>query len=118
MKKAPSDSPIWQLKKRELLLSLSFLITKPILISLYVFEGSAFTFQFLNDRNHNVFFSLICRLLDFWSLNMILESTKEDFFLAKNTFNEIDEKTSAHKMHCMACTAPDATKTDKKIDPQ
>ena len=30
MKKAPSDSPIWQLKKRELLLPLFFLITKPI----------------------------------------------------------------------------------------
>ena len=30
MKKAPSDSPIWQLKKRELLLPLSFLITKPL----------------------------------------------------------------------------------------
>ena len=30
MKKAPSDSPSWQLKKRELLLPLSFLITKPI----------------------------------------------------------------------------------------
>ena len=30
MKKAPSDSPIWQLKKREFLLPLSFLITKPI----------------------------------------------------------------------------------------
>ena len=29
MKKAPSDSPIWQLKKRELLLPLSSLITKP-----------------------------------------------------------------------------------------
>ena len=28
MKKAPSDSPIWQLKKRELLLPLSFLIIK------------------------------------------------------------------------------------------
>ena len=27
MKNAPSDSPIWQLKKRELLLPLSFLIT-------------------------------------------------------------------------------------------
>jgi hypothetical protein len=30
MKKRPSDRPIWQLKKRELLLQLSFLITKPI----------------------------------------------------------------------------------------
>ena len=30
MKKVPSDSPIWQLKKRELLLPLSLLITKPI----------------------------------------------------------------------------------------
>ena len=30
MNKAPSDSPIWQLKKRELLLPLSFLITKPL----------------------------------------------------------------------------------------
>ena len=30
MKKAPSDSPIWQLEKRELLLPLSFLITKPL----------------------------------------------------------------------------------------
>jgi hypothetical protein len=28
MKKAPSDSPIWQLKKMELLLPLSYLITK------------------------------------------------------------------------------------------
>jgi len=34
MKKAPSDSPIWQLKKRELLLPLSFLITKPIKLDL------------------------------------------------------------------------------------
>ena len=34
MKKAPSDSPIWQLKKRELLVPLSFLITKPIKIDL------------------------------------------------------------------------------------
>jgi hypothetical protein len=30
MKKAQSDSPIWQLKKRELLIPLSLLITKPI----------------------------------------------------------------------------------------
>ena len=30
MKKALSDSPVWQLKKRELLLPLSFLIKKPI----------------------------------------------------------------------------------------
>ena len=30
MKKAPSDSPIWQLKKRELLLPSPFLITKPL----------------------------------------------------------------------------------------
>ena len=34
MKKAPSDSPIWQLKKRELLLPLSFLITKSIKLDL------------------------------------------------------------------------------------
>ena len=34
MKKAPSDSPIWQLKKRELLLPLSFLITKPVKLDL------------------------------------------------------------------------------------
>ena len=34
MKKVPSDSPIWQLKKRELLLPLSFLITKPIKLDL------------------------------------------------------------------------------------
>ena len=34
MKKAPSDSPIWQLKKRELLLPLPFLITKPIKLDL------------------------------------------------------------------------------------
>ena len=32
--KAPSDSPIWQFKKRELLLPLSFLITKPIKLDL------------------------------------------------------------------------------------
>ena len=32
--KAPSDSPIWQLLKRELLLPLSFLITKPIKLDL------------------------------------------------------------------------------------
>ena len=32
--KAPPDSPIWQLKKRELLLPLSFLITKPIKLDL------------------------------------------------------------------------------------
>ena len=56
IEKAPSDSPIWQLKKRELLLPLSFLITKPILISLYIFEGSVFTFQFLNDEIHNYVF--------------------------------------------------------------
>ena len=34
MKKAPSDSPIWQLKKREMLLPISFLITKPIKLDL------------------------------------------------------------------------------------
>ena len=34
MKKVPSDSPIWQLKKRELLLTLSFLITKPVKLDL------------------------------------------------------------------------------------
>ena len=34
MKKAPSDIPIWQLKKRELLLPLSFLITKPLKLDL------------------------------------------------------------------------------------
>ena len=34
MKKAPSDSPIWQLKKMELLLPLSYLITKPIQLDL------------------------------------------------------------------------------------
>ena len=34
MKKAPSDCPIWQLKNRELLLPLSFLITKPIQLDL------------------------------------------------------------------------------------
>ena len=34
MQKVPSDSPIWQLKKRELLLPLSFLITKPIKLDL------------------------------------------------------------------------------------
>ena len=34
MKKAPSDSPIWQLKKRELLLPLSFLTTKPLKLDL------------------------------------------------------------------------------------
>ena len=34
MKKVPSDSPIWQLKKRELLLPLSFLITKPVKLNL------------------------------------------------------------------------------------
>ena len=34
MKKAPSDTPIWQLKKRELLLPLSSLITKPIKLDL------------------------------------------------------------------------------------
>ena len=35
MKKALSDSPIWQLKKRELLLPLSFLITKPLKLDLH-----------------------------------------------------------------------------------
>ena len=34
MKKAPSDSPIWQLKMRELLLPLSFLFTKPLKLDL------------------------------------------------------------------------------------
>ena len=34
MKKAPSDSPIWQLEKREMLLPLSYLITKPIQLDL------------------------------------------------------------------------------------
>ena len=34
MKKAPSASPFWQLKKSELLLPLSFLITKPIKLDL------------------------------------------------------------------------------------
>ena len=34
MKKAPSDSPILQLKKRELLLPLSSLITKPVKLDL------------------------------------------------------------------------------------
>ena len=34
MKSLPSDSPIWQLKKKELLLPLSFLITKPIKLDL------------------------------------------------------------------------------------
>ena len=34
MKKAPSDSPIWQLKKMELLLPLSLLITKPLKLDL------------------------------------------------------------------------------------
>ena len=34
MKKAPSDSLIWQLKKRELLLPLSFLVTKSIKLDL------------------------------------------------------------------------------------
>ncbi len=34
MKKAYSDSPIWELKKRELLLPLSSLITKPIQLDL------------------------------------------------------------------------------------
>ena len=34
MKKTTSDNPIWQLKKRELLLPLSFLITKPIKLDL------------------------------------------------------------------------------------
>ena len=34
MKKAPSDSPIWQLKKRELLMPLSFQITKPLKLDL------------------------------------------------------------------------------------
>ena len=38
MKKAPSDSPIWQLKKRELLLPLSFLITKPLNLDLSNFH--------------------------------------------------------------------------------
>ena len=33
-KKALSDSPIWQIKKRELLLLLSFLVTKPIKLDL------------------------------------------------------------------------------------
>ena len=34
IKKAQSDSPIWQLKKRELLLPLCFLIPKPIRLDL------------------------------------------------------------------------------------
>ena len=34
MKKVPSDCPIWQLKKRELLLPLSSQITKPIKLDL------------------------------------------------------------------------------------
>ena len=34
MKNAPFDSPIWQLKKMELLLPLSYLITKPIQLDL------------------------------------------------------------------------------------
>ncbi len=34
MKKAPSDSPVWQLKKRGLLIPLSYLITKPIQLDL------------------------------------------------------------------------------------
>ena len=34
MKKEPSDSPIWLLKKRDLLLPLYFLITKPIKLDL------------------------------------------------------------------------------------
>ena len=34
MKKTPSDSTIWQLKKRELLIPLSYLITKPIKLDL------------------------------------------------------------------------------------
>ena len=38
MKKAPSDSPIWHLKKRELLLPLSFLITKPLKLDLSNFH--------------------------------------------------------------------------------
>ena len=38
MKKAPSDSPIWQPKKRELLLSLYSLITKPIILDLSNFH--------------------------------------------------------------------------------
>ena len=38
MKKAPSNSPIWQLKKRELLLPLSFLITKLLKLDLSNFH--------------------------------------------------------------------------------
>ena len=34
MKKSPYESPIWQLKKRELLLPLSCLITEPIKLDL------------------------------------------------------------------------------------
>ena len=42
---------------------------------------------------------------------MTLESTKEDIFLAKNPFDDITKKSWVHKMPCIACTAPDTTKT-------
>ena len=47
-------------------------------------------------------------ILDFWSFYITLESNKTDFFLAKNPFNKIAKKRYDH---CMAYTAPDATKT-------
>ena len=48
-------------------------------------------------------------LLDFRSLDIILESTIEElFFLAKFTFIKIAKKSCKGKICCMACTAPDA----------
>ena len=49
--------------------------------------------------------------LDFRLLDIILESTIEEIFLAKIPFIKIAKKSSNHKMCCMAYTAPDATKT-------
>ena len=55
MKKAPSDSPIWQLKKRELLLSLSSLITKPIKLDLWnLHYGPHYETQGLVIRENNI----------------------------------------------------------------
>ena len=55
MKKAPSDSPIWQLKKRELLLPLSSLTTKPVKLDLSnLHHGLHYEMQGCVIRENNI----------------------------------------------------------------
>ena len=81
-----------------------------------LFWGIRLVLSWILRSHRSVFLSQYGGILDFLSLDMILEYIlKKSWFLAKIPFNKIAEKGCVHKMCCMVCAAPDTTKTTTKV---